>query len=171
MNYSRIGLVKAANELEKFGIDPAAILEERLQREVGKDRVDPIIGEKYWTISGEGNALGPTQFDGDSYDCSRLSIGNVFLTEQAALDAIDELTVRHLLLKFGARDYFKVDHGNFVYAIDNNNPTGIPAVFVEAPVMFGIYFDSLDEAAEIIGQVNSIIDTEAVMDKKWKCKE
>ena len=37
MNYSRIGLVKAANELEKFGIDPAAILEERLQREVGKD--------------------------------------------------------------------------------------------------------------------------------------
>lgn len=40
-----------------------------------------------------------------------------------------------------------------------------------APVMFGIYFDSLEEAAEVIGQVDSIIDTTEVMDKKWKCKE
>lgn len=171
MNYSRIGLVKAANELEKYGIDPAAILEERLKREAGKDRIYPIIGEKYWTISGEGNALGQTQFDGDSYDCSRLSIGNVFLTEQAALDAIDELTVRHLLLKFGARDHFKEGYENWLFGIDPAFDDGINAVLVEAPVMFGIYFDSLEEAAEVIGQVDSIIDTQAVMDKKWKCKE
>ncbi len=80
MNYSRIGLVKAANELEKFGIDPAAILEERLQREVGKDRVDPIIGENYWTIDNNSHVYGPVSFDGDGYDLGCLSIGNAFRT-------------------------------------------------------------------------------------------
>lgn len=171
MNYSRIGLVKAANELEKFGIDPAAILEERLQREVGKDRVDPIIGENYWTIYNNSHVYGPVSFDGDGYDLGCLSIGNAFRTEQAALDAIDELTVRHLLLKFGARDYFKEGCENWLFGIDPAFDDGINAVLVDAPVMFGIYFDSLEEAAEVIGQVDSIIDTTEVMDKKWKCKE
>ncbi|WP_300903402.1 hypothetical protein [Faecalibaculum rodentium] len=171
MNYSRIGLVKAANELEKFGIDPAAILEERLKREAGKDRVDPIIGENYWTIDNNGHVCGPMTFDGGGYDLSCLSIGNAFRTEQAALDAVDELTVRHLLLKFGARDYFKEGYENWLFGIDPAFDDGIKAVLVEAPVMFGIYFDSLEEAAEVIGQVDSIIDTTEVMDKKWKCNE
>lgn len=171
MNYSRIGLVKAANELEKYGIDPAEILEERLQREVNKDRVYPIIGENYWTIDNTGHVYGPMKFDGCGYELGCVSIGNAFRTEQAALDAIDELTVRHLLLKFGARDYFKEGYENWLFGVDPAFDDGIKAVLVEAPVMFGIYFDSLEEAAEVIGQVDSILDTQAVMDKKWKCKE
>ena len=128
-------------------------LEEQVKEEQDeREREFPQNGDDYWRLDNDAEVM-EMEWCGNSYDKSRLSIGNIFRTEEQAKFAVEKLKVEAELRKFSRP--FELDAGNIL--ITFNTITGsLNFLYRDHNQSQGaIYFESVKKAQQAIDKVGT----------------
>ena len=121
-----------------------------LEYHAKEEREFPQDGDEYWYVDYDAEVL-DMEWQSDEFDQGRLTIGNVFKTEQEAEFAVEKLKVEAELRKFSRP--FKEDENNHFIQINSSHNN----IVVDSDDCYQtqgtIYFESKFEAHDVIQTV------------------